>query len=185
MLNFYLSIIEDESDKKFFERIYLQYSDDIFRRIYGILRNMQDTEDAMQDTWHKIYVHVSKLRDMNENVLCAYIMSAAKNHAITILRKRKKEESFLCDTDVGDVADDISDDVFFTSCDGIDEERLISCMEKLGEIYTDVLIYYYVHGHSIKEIARLMNISAGTVGSRLARGRRMLYELMKGGKEDA
>jgi DNA-directed RNA polymerase specialized sigma24 family protein len=58
-------------------------------------------------------------------------------------------------------------------------------MEELGEIYTDVLIYYYVHGHSIKEIARLMNISAGTVGSRLARGRRMLYELMKGGKEDA
>jgi len=185
MLSFYLSIIEDESDKKFFERIYTQFSDDIFRRIYGILRNMQDTEDAVQDTWQKIYVHLTKLRGMEENVLRAYIMTCAKNHAISILRIRNKEEAVLSGKDIGDVADDVSEGCFFASCDGIDEDYIISSMEKLGEIYGDVLVYYYVHGHSIKEIAKLMNISSGTVGSRLARGRKKLYELLKEGKEDA
>jgi RNA polymerase sigma-70 factor (ECF subfamily) len=184
MLSFYLSIIEDESDKKFFERIYTQFSDDIFRRIYGILRNMQDTEDAVQDTWQKLYVHLTKLRAMDENILRAYIMNSAKNHAISILRRRKKEEAVLSGKEIGDVADDVADSEFFASCDGLDENFIISSIEKLGEKYGDVLTYYYVHGHSIKEIAKLMDISAGTVGSRLSRGRAKLYEIIKEGRED-
>lgn len=185
MLSFYLSIIEDESDKRFFERIYTQYSDDIFRRVYYILRNREDAEDAVQDTWQKIYVHLAKLREMNENVLRAYIMSIAKNHAITIFRKRKKEEELMCDADIVDVADNLSEGDFLASFDGTDREFIVDCIEKLGEKYGDVLVYYYLHGHSIKEIAKLMNISANTVGSRLARARTKLYELLKEGSENA
>ena len=184
MLAFYLSIIEEESDKVFFEHIYTQYSDDIFRRVYGILRNMHDTEDAVQDTWQKIYVHLAKLREMNEKVLRAYIMSIAKNHAITILRKRKKEEAIFCEIDSSDVADKAEESDVFAACDGLDEAFIISCMEKLGEKYSDVLVYYYVHKHSLKEIAKLMNMSANTVGSRLARGRQKLIAMLKEGGDD-
>lgn len=185
MLSFYLSIIEDESDKRFFERIYLQYSDDIFRRVYGILRNREDTEDAVQDTWQKIYVHLGKLREMDDKVLRAYIMSIAKNHAITIFRKRKKEEELMCDADIADVAESLGEGEFFASFDGAERTVILSCIEKLGEKYGDVLVYYYLHGHSIKEISKLMNVSPNTVGSRLARARMKLYELLKEEKEDA
>ena len=180
MLTFYLSIIEEESDRIFFERLYRSHSDDIFRRVYGILKNMYDAEDAVQDTWQKIYEHMSKLKEMNEKVQRAYIMSIAKNQAITILRKRKKEENMISDVDTADVADVADEKDVFAACGELEESFIVSCMEKLGEKYGDVLVYYYVHSHSIKEIAKIMNISANTVGSRLSRGRKKLIEMLEG-----
>ena len=182
MLTFYLSMIEEESDRLFFERIYTQYSDNIFRRVYGILKNMQDAEDAVQDTWQKIYEHMSTLKELNDNSRRAYIMSVAKNQAITILRKRKKEEENMsCDIDTVDVADE--EDIF-ASCENTDVSFIVSCMQKIGERYSDVLVYYYLHNHSLKEIAKLMNLSVNTVGSRLARGRKKLIDMLEGREID-
>ena len=180
MLQFYLSMIEEDVDKLFFERLYMQYSDDIFRRVYGILKNTEDAEDAVQDTWQKVYEHLGKIREMNERVLKAYIMSIAKNQSITILRKRKKEENML-DIDTVDVAGD--DDVF-AACENADVAFIVSCMEKLGERYGDVLVYYYVHKHSLKEIANIMHLSVNTVGSRLTRGRKKLCDMLEGREDD-
>ena len=176
VLTFYLSIIEDESDRLFFERIYNLYADDIFRRVYGILKNMHDAEDAVQDTWQKIYEHIAKLKPMNERVRRAYIMSIAKNQSLTILRKRKKEENILCDIDTADVAEEGDD---FASCEGEDIAFIVACMQKLGERYSDILVYYYLHNHSLKEIAKMMGLSVNTVGSRLARGRQKLIEMLE------
>lgn len=176
MLTFYLSLIEEEVDKLFFERLYTQYSDDIFRRVYGILNNREDAEDAVQDTWQKVYEHMGMLKEMQDCVRRAYIMSIAKNQAITILRKRRKDEDNLCDIDTVEVADE---EEVFASCENADESLIISCMEKLGERYGDVLVYYYVHKHSLKEIAKIMNLSVNTVGSRLTRGRKKLIELLE------
>mgnify|MGYP003303975914 CR=1 FL=1 len=39
-------MLDEEVDKRNFERIYLKYHDDILRRTYNILRNDEDVKDA-------------------------------------------------------------------------------------------------------------------------------------------
>jgi RNA polymerase sigma-70 factor (ECF subfamily) len=82
------------------------------------------------------------------------------------------------------LADVCEESDVFAACEGIEESYIVGCMEKLGEKYGDVLVYYYVHRHSLKEIAKLMNMSANTVGSRLARGRQKLITMLKKGGDD-
>lgn len=56
---------------------------------------------------------------------------------------------------------------------------LLSTVRSLPEAYSAVIHLYYYEGYSIKEIAGLLALPAPTVGTRLARGRERLRNLLK------
>ena len=178
MLTFYLSMLDNETDKLNFEQIYINYEKDIYRRVYKILRSKEDTEDAVQETWKSVCEHISLLNGMSAERKRAYIFGIAKNPALSIIRKRKKEALVMCD--IGDIEGIIDDREVYDACGKFDIAAVRDCMEKLGEPYSDVLLYYYLHEHTIKEIAKILNTNENTVGSRLRRGRQKLIELLEG-----
>lgn len=51
MLAFYLSLIDDESDKQKFERIYNNYYNVLLNTAYGILKERQSAEDAVHEAF--------------------------------------------------------------------------------------------------------------------------------------
>ena len=53
MLLLYLSMLDD-IDKIDFETIYIKYSASVFRKIFAILRTLEDSEDVAQETWIKV-----------------------------------------------------------------------------------------------------------------------------------
>ena len=59
------------------------------------------------------------------------------------------------------------------------ESPLLSAVQALPETYSSVIHLYYYEGYSIKEIAKLLGLPAPTVGTRLARGRERLRQLLK------
>ena len=73
MLVFYLSMLDEEVDKRNFERIYLKYHDDILRRTYNILRNDEDVKDAMQETWFSVLKSMSLFRDKDEGSIRSFV----------------------------------------------------------------------------------------------------------------
>ncbi len=176
MLVFYLSMIDEEVDRLNFERIYHKYHDDIFRRTLSILKNQEDAEDAMQETWLGVSKCIAKLRDKDDDSIRAYIMRIARNRSVSILRTKRKEEILMCDIDLPEMADERE---LFNLCDERDVSEILACMEQLGNTYSDVLKFYYYYQHSLKEISKLFNVSEDTAWTRLRRGRRMLIELLK------
>ena len=58
-------------------------------------------------------------------------------------------------------------------------EELRSAVRALPEMYGAVIHLHYYEGYSIKEIGTLLGLPAATVGTRLARGRDRLRELLK------
>ena len=176
MLFFYLSLIDNEDDRISFQKIYLAYSDEIFRRILPMMHNQTDAQDVMQETWIAVLKHLSVLRGKDEACVKAYVMKIARNKAISMLRKKKAENKFTCDEDCAEIADE-SD--FFTMFESQSIENIAKCIDKLDEKYSDVLKLRYLYEHSLKEIAQLMNVSVNVVSIRLKRGKAMLMNILK------
>lgn len=59
------------------------------------------------------------------------------------------------------------------------ESELLSAVRALPERYSTVIHLHYYEGYSIKEIAKLLRLPAATVGTRLARGRERLRQMLK------
>ena len=59
------------------------------------------------------------------------------------------------------------------------ESALLDAVRALPEKYSAVIHLHYYEGYSIREIAKLLGVPAPTVGTRLARGRERLRQLLK------
>lgn len=168
--------VSKEDDHKLFETIYTKYEDDIFRKIHKILKNQRDAEDVAQETWMYVLEHIDIFRKKTDCSIKAYIFSVAKNKSIDLIRKRSKEEKLLCEFDEADRADE---SIMFELCAEQSDGSVLTAIMELGEPYSSVLTYYYLHGHTLKEIAKIMKLKESTVGSRLTRGRKKLILLLK------
>ncbi len=176
MLALYFSILGTEDDRAYFETLYRQYYTDIARRIRGILRDEEDTKDVMQETWMRVISYLGTIRAMNERTARAYILRIAKNQAISLIRKQKREEGHLSEDEILDIADERE---LFAVCESSGFSGVLACFGALNEVQRDVLILHYLHGHSAREIAKLLGISEHAAESRLTRGRLKLIGLLK------
>jgi len=175
------ALLDDECDGMTFKNLYDAYGDDVFRRIYGLVGNMQDAEDIMQEVWLAVAKNI-KFYHMKDGISArAYILRIAKNHSITFYREKKKEKERLCDADLELLYDGCDQEtLLFDICNKTDAAIICECILSLDEIYSDVLNYYYLHGHTVKEIAKLFHLKEVTVRARLARGRVKLLKLLEG-----
>ena len=55
-------------------------------------------------------------------------------------------------------------------------DRILAAINALGEEYRVTLVLRHVNGMSCEEIAEVLNVSLGTVTSRLSRAHRLLRE---------
>ena len=170
----------DLPDRSFFEQIYDKFADDVFRRALRILKNKQDAEDAMQNTWTSVAKNISFFRAKEDTAIRAYLLRIARNQSITILRANQKEEAYFSDADILGLPDgDNVESKLFEACDDMDVCEIQDCMRSLPASYRDILILYYLHENSTREIAALLNMNESTVRTRLSRGRERLIRLME------
>ena len=176
-----LALIDDEYDRINFKSIYDRYADDVFKRIYPLVKNQQDAEDIMQETWIAVAENIRFYRGKDEADTRAYILRIAKNRAITFYHTHEKEKDRLCDMELMDLTDERDHEaLLFDMCNKMDAAVICECINALDEIYSDVLNYYYLHDHTVKEIAKLFKLKEVTVRARLARGRVKLLKLLEG-----
>lgn len=172
----YLSMLDEKVDKVNFEQIYRKYHDDIYKRVYGILKNEDDVMDAMQETWIRVLNHMKDISGKDEHSMKAYVMAIARNQAISILRIKRKEERCMCDADIMELVDD---SYLFDACEQEGVSKVLDCFKLLSVAQRDVLMMYYYHHHSLKEIAKIFGISEAVATSRWAHGRKRLISILK------
>lgn len=140
------------------------YSSTLLRVALTRLPTAADAEDVVQEVFLKVLDRAPRFRD-GEHAK-AWLIRATLNQA-SDLRRRRRDDAPLEETAL--------------SVPGPSEERpdLLSALRSLPPAYSSVIHLYYYEGYSIKEIANLLALPAATVGTRLARGRRRLGELLK------
>lgn len=176
MLAFYLSTIDKKSDQKTFEQIYYKY-DNRLRRVVGkYLKNSADVQDAMQNTWVGVLKKMDVCRDMDEDEVQSYIMTIAKNQAISLARKNQKASEVFIEADETRLTDDVD---LFDLCATQDVSRIVECINMLSDAQKEVITMHYLYHHSLKEIAEMFGISESVAESRWKNGRARLIQLLQ------
>ena len=132
----------------------------MFRIAFAILRNRTDCEDAAQNAILKAYRRLDTLSD--RKLFRAWLIRILKNECFDLL-KRRRPQLALSDADPG----------YEMEVPDLDLNRAFDTLS--AEERLTVALFYY-EGYKTSEIAKLTDVTEGTVRSRLSRARAALKE---------
>ena len=134
------------------------YSASILRLAFSYVKNHSDAEDIAQNV---LISYMEKCPVfLNEAHKKAWIMRVTINKCKDILRSNWKKRTST-----------LSDDLSYLS---EESSNLLTYVLGLDEKYRIPIHLFYYEGYTIAQIAALLNCNAATVGTWLARGRKLL-----------
>lgn len=172
-------------DHRSFEPLVRRHERRVFRVTLAILGNIEDAEEAMQETFIKAFRHLGQFR--RESRFTTWLTRIAVNEA---LQKRLARKDLVSLDDSRGV-DGQSEERFmprrFETWRADPEKlygkqelrRLIECaIQSLPTIYREVLVLRDVEKMSAEEAAEAIGITVPALKSRLLRGRLMVREAL-------
>lgn len=175
MIMFYTAVIDNFDDKKKFELLYNTYKKRMWYAANRILSDEFLAEDAVHEAFIGIAKNIKKIGDIESAQTFAYVITAVKNSAVSLIRKNKISNTV--DIDELYELNDVSSELDFNKSEMSDYmERILL---QIPEKYRDVLYYLLVEEMSEKEIAVLLSRNINTVRQQVRRGKAMIAEKMK------
>jgi RNA polymerase sigma-70 factor, ECF subfamily len=162
-----------------FEELHATYSRRLYRTIVAITKNSEDAEDALQDTF--LRAHLARETFEGRSSVYSWLTRIAINSALMILRKQHTRAELSFDIQ----PDDRGEAIYFEIRDSAPNpeeayelhHRQLKTLHALGRLDPRLrtpIRMQVIHGRSVKEIGRALNISEGAVKSRLHRARQLL-----------
>jgi RNA polymerase sigma-70 factor, ECF subfamily len=143
-----------------------------FRVAFAVLRHRQDAEDVAQEAFVKAYRSFRQLRDRDR--FRGWLVRLTWRLALDRRRAdRRRQARETMDLELSGPA--ISDEAIARER----AERLWTAIDALPEKLRVVVVLANIEGHDIADVARLLDIPAGTVKSRLFAARQRLKEQLK------
>jgi RNA polymerase sigma-70 factor (ECF subfamily) len=173
------------------ETAFSEMMDRYWGRIYGhvnqMLRNQQDAEEVTQDAFVRAHRGLANFR--GDSAFSTWLYQIATNLARNrywYWFRRKRDKTISFDQPIGDEDGGTLAEIFPAEIESPDDiavtqeftDRIAVSMARLNEKHREILVLRNVQDHSYEEIAQILNISVGTVKSRIARAREALRKEM-------
>ena len=163
-------------DKAALSELVSAYGDKIYNLALRILRNKEDAEDILQETF---LIVLKKLNTFDErSSFFTWIYRIATNASLMKLRKKKIIYADL--PDKPDMEEKVFIDWSQDPSLNVQNKEIRDVLEKaigeLSEIYRSVFILRDIEHLSIKETSQILNISEENVKIRLRRARLFLRD---------
>ena len=146
------------------EELVTQYENTLFRAALAILGDVQEAEDAVQETYLRYLEKRPELRDENHEK--AWLLKVTANRCKSVLRQRRRHPAVEL-LDVYPAPDNGS-------------RELVEAILALPANQRAAVHLFYYEGYSTEEIAGILGQRPGTVRSHLSRGREALRQKLKG-----
>lgn len=151
--------------------LYKQYAQRLYIVCLRIVGNAPEAEEAMQDTFLKIFTRLDQYRD--EQCFEAWMHRIAIHTAIDYIRRRSPEW------------EELSENYAEPEPDGPDEEEIqysvAQIKEAIGQLppgYRVILSLYLFEGYDMEEIASILKIQPPSVRSQYLRAKRKLLDII-------
>lgn len=158
------------SDLDFEQVVHLHYAA-MYRFALSLARNEVDASDLTQQTCYLWATKGHQVRDPSK--LKSWLLTTLHRE---FLGRRRHETRFqhVEISTAGEGLPRVSPEVV----EQMDGETLMETLAQVDEIYRVPLTLFYLEDMSYKEIAETLDVPAGTVMSRLSRGKAQLRELL-------
>lgn len=169
----YLNHTESMSEAEL-SRLMTAYGDDVRRYVYAITRNKEQAKDIAQEAFLKAFHHVGSFR--GKSSLKTWLFAIARNLAINEMRSSYVRRIVLFDW-VRPPTLERSAEMDYFSEQSVREVRAL--VMGLPVKLREVLILTMEHELTMAEVASLLDVSEGTVKSRLHRARKIMNKKWK------
>ena len=167
-----------------FDDLVVKYTPRLYGLVYNMTSNHEDTNDLLQDVFSKAYKSIRGFR--GKSSFYTWIHSIAVNMTLNFLKKRGRRFQMSLD----DVDASIQNDKEFieqtstsTPVREVDltelQRRLNESMQKLSDEHRAVVTMFHIQGMPHAEISKILNVSEGTVRSRLFYANRQLQNYLE------
>lgn len=167
-----------DGDKDVFTRLYKATAEPQYFTALSILKDSGLAEDAVQTVYMQVYRNISKL-DSTEHFL-PWLSRITYNTCLGILRIKKKNKADL-DEEMLYAKPDSDPDInpLPLVVHKENETFLLSLLDRLSLEHRTIIVLRFYQELKVKEIARIMNVSEGTVKSRLHYALKKLKSILK------
>ncbi len=176
-----------QGDARAFDDIVHRYREPIFRRVFGMLKNHEDAEEVTQDTFLRARRGLDAFR--GDAAFSTWLYQIATNlahnrywfwwrrgrHAAVSLDAAVSHEA---DVTLAEMLPDEEPDPGAKAVTHELVERVEAAMACLSPAHREILTLRNVRDLSYEEIAALLDLSLGTVKSRIARAREALKQVL-------
>lgn len=172
-----------------YEQLINQYETKIYALCLHLLKDPEEAYDAAQEVCIKVWKQMGSFKGQSK--LSTWIYRITTNQCLDILRKNKRKQQevpLFTDEDLGEeekinVETDIWQDMSTYMAQKELGNVLKQGISELKEDYQVVIILRDIEQRSYEEIACILEISLGTVKSRLSRARSSLKKILEQNKE--
>jgi len=163
-------------DQQAFVELCQRHSSVTRTKIFSIVRNQEDAEDALQDTLLRAYTHLSTFRRSCK--FSTWLTAIGVNSALMILRKRRlRRETSASTTSLDMETFELQDFVDLSpgpEAIYLRQQAILLVRREVAKLLPSlrfVVDHYYGSDCSLKEAAKAQKISLAAAKSRLGRGR--------------
>ncbi|MGD2133902.1 MAG: sigma-70 family RNA polymerase sigma factor [Maricaulaceae bacterium] len=165
------------ADRRAFDPLYTRTSAKLFGVCVRILNDTQDAEDALHETYVKIWRNADRYARSRASAI-AWMCAIARNASIDRLRARKGGHDDI------DAAEHVADESpsALANVETEDDKRvLMACLDTLEDPKAAAIRAAFLSGLTYAELAERMNAPLGTVKSWIRRGLQQLKSCLEGG----
>ncbi len=150
-----------------FRNLYEQFKDELYRASLAICRDEFYAEEAVQESFIKMFRKLNKLRDHSSFKAWAYRIVI--NSSYTVIKKHNRDWVSIDDCNIGASGDEES---------GATWQKLSAALSRLPKGYRNIFILHYLQELSHEQVAAVLSISVGTSKSQFHRARMQLRKFL-------
>ncbi|PIP86400.1 hypothetical protein COW82_02220 [Candidatus Campbellbacteria bacterium CG22_combo_CG10-13_8_21_14_all_43_18] len=157
---------------KFFEVLIERYEEAFLRKAGRILRGKEDSEDAVQETFTKIYLSAHKFQKQEGASFSSWGYKILQNTCFTHYQKLKRKRGATLE-----LSDEMVKYIEDPASAGFLEKKeasdyVASIMTKMPKALNRILHLHFIERRPQKEIARMEGLSLGAVKTRIYRAKK-------------
>ncbi|NND06814.1 MAG: RNA polymerase sigma factor [Saprospiraceae bacterium] len=166
-----------QKDRKAQNLLYDQYAPLLFAICRRYLRQKEDAEDVLLESFYKIFANISNFK--GQGSFEGWMKRITINQALMFLRKKQN-----LNLSIAAVSHKLYD-AEFNAEDLLFEKDILCVLDQLPVGYRTVFNLYVVEGFKHREIAEKLGISINTSKSQLIQAKKKLTQFLKKNKISA
>ena len=168
-----------------YEILIQRYQQPVYNLVYRLMNDPSDVSDIVQEVFLKVFKNIGSFRGNSSLKTWIYriAVNEAYNHRRWFCRHQRREVALGPEEGVRSYADSLADPSRTPFDQAADHETFAlveAALDKMNPKFRAVVVLRDIEDLSYEEIATVLNVSIGTVKSRILRGREALRKILEG-----